>query len=104
MAGWGWLCLHAHASAAQGPEELFETVSQCLLSGMDRDALSGWGAVVYVMCARMRSPLLSTSMPAVMPCLHAHSQVLLLLWLTSLLCACRTKDKVVARTLKGRMD
>lgn len=33
----------------QGPEHLFETVSQCLLSGMDRDALSGWGAVVYVM-------------------------------------------------------
>ena len=35
--------------AVQGPEQLFETVSQCLLSGMDRDALSGWGAVVYVM-------------------------------------------------------
>ena len=32
-----------------GPEELFETISQCLLSGVDRDALSGWGAVVYVM-------------------------------------------------------
>jgi len=47
-----------------GPEELFETVSQCLMSGVDRDALSGWGGVVYVV----------------------------------------TKDKVVARTLKGRMD
>jgi 20S proteasome alpha/beta subunit len=35
----------------QEPEELFETVSQCLLSGVDRDALSGWGAIVYVMCA-----------------------------------------------------
>ena len=46
------------------PDELFETVSQCLLSGVDRDALAGWGAVVYVI----------------------------------------TKDKVVARTLKGRMD
>ena len=34
----------------QDSEELFETVSQCLLSGMDRDALSGWGAVIYVMC------------------------------------------------------
>ena len=45
-------------------DELFETVSQCLLSGQDRDALAGWGAVVYVI----------------------------------------TKDKVVARTLKGRMD
>ncbi|GAB4816157.1 hypothetical protein N2152v2_003203 [Parachlorella kessleri] len=45
-------------------EELFETVSQALLSGQDRDCLAGWGAVVYVI----------------------------------------TKDKVVARTLKGRMD
>lgn len=48
----------------QGPEELFETVSQALLSGQDRDCLAGWGAVVYVI----------------------------------------TKDKVIARTLKGRMD
>ena len=32
----------------QGPEELFETTAQCLISGMDRDALSGWGAVIYV--------------------------------------------------------
>lgn len=32
----------------QGPEELFETVSQALLSGQDRDCLAGWGAVVYV--------------------------------------------------------
>lgn len=47
-----------------GPEELFETVSQALLSGQDRDCLAGWGAVVYVI----------------------------------------TKDKVIARTLKGRMD
>ncbi|EFN58025.1 hypothetical protein CHLNCDRAFT_48590 [Chlorella variabilis] len=47
-----------------GPEELFETLSQALLSGQDRDCLAGWGAVVYVI----------------------------------------TKDKVIARTLKGRMD
>merc|ERR1711907_715451 len=31
-----------------GADDLFETISQCLLSGVDRDALSGWGAVVYV--------------------------------------------------------
>ncbi len=31
-----------------GPEELFETLSQSLLSAVDRDALSGWGAVVYI--------------------------------------------------------
>lgn len=30
------------------PDELFETLSQCLLSGVDRDALSGWGGIVYV--------------------------------------------------------
>ncbi len=38
-----------HPAHLQGPEELFETVSQALLSGQDRDCLAGWGAVVYVM-------------------------------------------------------
>lgn len=32
-----------------GPEELFETVSQILLGALERDALSGWGAVVRIM-------------------------------------------------------
>jgi 20S proteasome subunit beta 3 len=49
---------------SMGSEELFETLAQCLLSGVDRDALAGWGAVVHVI----------------------------------------TKDKVVSRTLRGRMD
>jgi len=31
-----------------GPEDLFETVSQALLNAVDRDALSGWGAHVYI--------------------------------------------------------
>jgi 20S proteasome subunit beta 3 len=30
------------------PDELFEVLSQCLLSAVDRDAISGWGAVVHV--------------------------------------------------------
>jgi len=30
------------------PEDLFETISQALLNSMDRDALAGWGAHVYV--------------------------------------------------------
>lgn len=30
------------------PDELFETVSQALLSSVDRDAMSGWGGVVIV--------------------------------------------------------
>jgi 20S proteasome subunit beta 3 len=31
-----------------GPEDLFETISQTLLSGVDRDAMAGWGAVVHI--------------------------------------------------------
>lgn len=31
------------------PDELFEVVSQSLLSAMDRDAYSGWGATVYIL-------------------------------------------------------
>eukprot|EP00743_Colponemidia_sp_Colp-15_P000566 GILK01000634.1.p1 GENE.GILK01000634.1~~GILK01000634.1.p1 ORF type:complete len:222 (+),score=20.91 GILK01000634.1:61-666(+) len=30
------------------PEELFETLAQCLLSSVDRDCLAGWGGVVHV--------------------------------------------------------
>lgn len=33
---------------SMGPDELFQATSQALLSGVDRDALAGWGAVVYV--------------------------------------------------------
>lgn len=32
----------------QGPDDLFETISQALLNAVDRDALSGWGAHVYI--------------------------------------------------------
>ncbi|KAL8292197.1 hypothetical protein RQP46_001663 [Phenoliferia psychrophenolica] len=31
-----------------GPEDLFETISQTLLNAVDRDAYSGWGAVVWL--------------------------------------------------------
>ena len=30
------------------PEELFEVISQCLMSGSGRDCLSGWGGTVHV--------------------------------------------------------
>lgn len=30
------------------PDDLFETISQTLLNAVDRDAFSGWGALVYV--------------------------------------------------------
>lgn len=33
----------------QEPDQLFEVLSQSLLASMDRDALSGWGAVVHIM-------------------------------------------------------
>lgn len=32
-----------------GPDELFETLSQCLLAGVDRDCISGWGGVVHIL-------------------------------------------------------
>lgn len=31
------------------PDDLFETISQALVNACDRDAVSGWGAVVYIM-------------------------------------------------------
>ena len=36
-------------SPGLGPDELFETLAQCLLSGVDRDCLAGWGGVVHVL-------------------------------------------------------
>ena len=30
------------------PDDLFETISQALMNAVDRDAVSGWGAVVHV--------------------------------------------------------
>lgn len=30
------------------PDDLFEVISQVLLSSVDRDAYSGWGAEVYI--------------------------------------------------------
>nr|KAF6296674.1 proteasome 20S subunit beta 3 [Myotis myotis] len=34
------------------PEHLFETISQAMLNAVDRDAVSGMGVVVHVMCPR----------------------------------------------------
>ena len=31
------------------PDNLFEVISQCFLSALDRDCLSGWGAIVHIM-------------------------------------------------------
>lgn len=43
-----FLDVRADTEIYQGPEDLFETISQALLNAVDRDALSGWGAHVYV--------------------------------------------------------
>ncbi len=31
------------------PEQLYEVISNCLLSALDRDSLSGWGANVFIL-------------------------------------------------------
>lgn len=31
------------------PEQLYTVISNCLLSALDRDSLSGWGAYVYLL-------------------------------------------------------
>lgn len=33
------------------PDRLFETLAQSLLSSVDRDAISGWGGIVYIISA-----------------------------------------------------
>ncbi|KAJ4798969.1 Proteasome subunit beta type [Rhynchospora pubera] len=38
------------------PEELFETISQALLSSVDRDCLSGWGGYVLLVYAALLTP------------------------------------------------
>lgn len=65
------------------PEDLFETISQTLMNAVDRDAFSGWGCIVHVMFVFLKS-------------------ILLILCLTFI--SHRTKDKVITRTLKARMD
>lgn len=30
------------------PDDLFQTISQCLLAAVDRDCLAGWGAIVHI--------------------------------------------------------
>jgi len=64
-------------------EDLFETISQTLLNAVDRDAYSGWGAIVHVMSV---------------PLLPIYFLSLTLFQL------CSTKDKIITRTLKARMD
>lgn len=41
-------CCEAFYKPDLSPEDLCETISNCLLSALDRDSLSGWGAYVYI--------------------------------------------------------
>merc|ERR1712070_304115 len=41
-------CCEAMYRKDMEPEDLFETVSQCLLASVDRDCLAGWGAIVHI--------------------------------------------------------
>ena len=38
---------------AQAAPELFETISQAMLNALDRDAGSGWGVTVYLLCVTL---------------------------------------------------
>lgn len=68
-----------------GPEDLFETISQTLMNAVDRDAFSGWGCIVHVMFVFSYVSFFFTN--------SFFSTYF-----------CRTKDQIVTRTLKGRMD
>jgi 20S proteasome subunit beta 3 len=60
-----------------GPDELFETMSQAFLSAVDRDAISGWGVVTYIMYISLAFGFSDPD---------------------------STKDQIIKRYLKGRMD
>ncbi|KAI5850005.1 proteasome subunit beta type-3 [Tricharina praecox] len=51
------------------PEDLFETCSQALLNAVDRDALSGWGAHVYIITKDkvVKRLLKGTELPILLP-------------------------------------
>lgn len=44
-----WPLTPGSSGITQEPEDLFETISQTLMNAVDRDAYSGWGAIVHVM-------------------------------------------------------
>ena len=42
-------CCEAFYKKDMNPEQLFDAISNTLLSALDRDSLSGWGAYVYIL-------------------------------------------------------
>lgn len=66
------------------PEDLFETISQTMMNAVDRDAFSGWGVIVHILCVSSRLGFASGCLLTIMNF--------------------STQDKIVTRTLKARMD
>jgi 20S proteasome alpha/beta subunit len=100
--------------ALQEPEDLFETISQALMNAVDRDAVSGWGAIVHIMYATKGGCKVSVKKVG-----EVETDKLTLYWLAAsspmVLLArdvkrgarsqrCSEKDKITTRTLKTRMD
>jgi 20S proteasome subunit beta 3 len=77
------------------PEDLFETISQCLLAAADRDCLAGWGAVVHLMSAAATTTACSA---AAAP--RAHTLPLSV----SISAVPSTAERVISRELKSRQD
>lgn len=69
------------------PNDLFETISQALINAVDRDAMSGWGAVVHIMLV-----------------FHTFFTIYISLLFTYKYLFFSEKDKVTTRHLKTRMD
>ena len=87
----------------QEPEDLFETISQALVNAFDRDALSGWGAVVHVMYARARARRPAAAAAAAARC-NANVRRWPLSWRRGGRAGRSTPTAVITRTLKTRMD
>lgn len=79
-------------------DDLFETISQTLLNAVDRDAYSGWGAVVWI--------IEKVSLPgwACRPPSHCSGRSAETSSQTCRLILSRSQDKVTKRWLKARMD
>lgn len=66
------------------PDDLFETCAQALVNAFDRDAMSGWGAIVHIMYVTFL--------------LRVNQNYL------HFLCHFSEKDKITSRKVKTRMD
>jgi len=97
----------SRAAPQQEPDDLFETISQVLLSAVNRDAFSGWGAVVYIMYAQRSLHLLINLELVVVVVVVVVVVALSCELLTGRACLLllrRTPDEVITKEIKCRMD